>query len=149
MMLLAVGAAPGQVVAALFVAVTIGAYTLNDSYAARELGGNLYPFAVFLASGVLVSLYGMAIGRTGEVRVAMRAGWRGFAVTAAMSIVTYALVLLAVQRAPVGYVAALRESSVVIAAFVGTRYLSEAGARRRTVAAAIVVAGLVLLVASA
>ena len=149
MMLLAVGAAPGQVVAALFVAVTIGAYTLNDSYAARELGGNLYPFAVFLASGVLVSLYGMAIGRTGEVLVAMRAGWRGFTVTAVMSIVTYALVLLAVQRAPVGYVAALRESSVVIAAFVGTRYLSEAGARRRTVAAAIVVAGLVLLVASA
>ena len=149
MMLLAVGAAPGQVVAALFVAVTIGAYTLNDSYAARELGGNLYPFAVFLASGVLVSLYGMAIGRTGEVLVAMRAGWRGFTVTAVMSIVTYTLVLLAVQRAPVGYVAALRESSVVIAAFVGTRYLSEAGARRRTVAAAIVVAGLVLLVASA
>ena len=148
MMLLAVGAAPGQVVAALFVAVTIGAYTLNDSYAARELGGNLYPFAVFLASGVLVSLYGMAIGRTGEVLVAMRAGWRGFTVTAVMSIVTYALVLLAVQRAPVGYVAALRESSVVIAAFVGTRYLSETGARRRTVAAAIVVAGLVLLVAS-
>ena len=71
MMLLAVGAAPGQVVAALFVAVTIGAYTLNDSYAARELGGNLYPFAVFLASGVLVSLYGMAIGRTGEVLVAI------------------------------------------------------------------------------
>ena len=149
MMLLAVGAAAGQVVAALFVAVTIGAYTLNDSYAARELGGNLYPFAVFLASGVLVSLYGMAIGRTGEVLVAMRAGWRGFTVTAVMSIVTYALVLLAVQRAPVGYVAALRESSVVIAAFIGTRYLSEAGARRRTVAAAIVVAGLVLLVASA
>ena len=49
-----------------------------------------------------------------------------------MSIVTYWLVLLAVQRAPVGYVAALRESSVVLAAFVGTRYLSESGARRRT-----------------
>ena len=79
----------------------------------------------------------------------MRTGWRGFTLTASMAIVTYALVLIAVQRAPVGYVAALRESSVVLAAFVGTRYLSEAGARRRTVAATIVLAGLVLLVVSA
>ena len=58
MMLLAVGAAPDQVAAAVFVAVTIGAYTLNDSHAARELGGNLYPFAVFVAPVVAVSIYG-------------------------------------------------------------------------------------------
>ena len=149
MMLLAAGAAGEQVTTALFVALTIGAYTINDAHASRELGGNLYPFAVFTACGVLVSVYGTAIGRGGELRAAMRTGWRGFTLTAVMAIVTYALVLLAVQRAPVGYVAALRESSVVLAAFVGTRYLSEAGARRRTVAATIVVAGLVLLVASA
>jgi multidrug transporter EmrE-like cation transporter len=148
-MLLAAGAAAEQVATALFVAVTIGAYTINDSHASRELGGNLYPFAVFVACGVFVSLYGMATGRTGELRAAMRIGWRGFTVTASMAVATYALVLIAVQRAPVGYVAALRESSVVLAAFVGTRYLSEAGARRRTIAATIVVAGLVLLVASA
>jgi drug/metabolite transporter (DMT)-like permease len=149
MMLLAAGAAPEQVSAALFVAVTIGAYTINDSHASRELGGNLYPFAVFAACGLFVSLYGTAIGRAGELRAAMRIGWRGFLLTGAAAVVTYWLVMLAVQRAPVGYVAALRESSVVLAAFVGTRYLSEAGARRRTVAATIVVAGLVLLVASA
>ena len=149
MMLLAAGAAGAQVATALFVAVTIGAYTINDSHASRELGGNLYPFAVFVACGVFVSLYGIVTGRAGELRAAMRTGWRGFTLTASMAIVTYALVLIAVQRAPVGYVAALRESSVVLAAFIGTRYLSEAGARRRTVAATIVVAGLVLLVASA
>ena len=149
MMLLAVGAAAEQVAAALFVAVTIGAYTVNDSHAVRELGGNLYPFAVFAATGVTVSVYAVVTGRGGEMRAALPVAWRGFTMTAVMAIVTYTLVLLAVQRAPVGYVAALRESSVVIAAFVGTRYLSEAGARRRTVAATIVVAGLVLLVVSA
>ena len=43
--------------------MTIGAYTINDSHASRELGGNLYPFAVFIACGVFVSLYGMVTGR--------------------------------------------------------------------------------------
>ena len=54
--------------------------------------------------------------------------------------------MLAVRRAPVGYVTALRESSVVIVALVGTRYLGEEGLRRRVTAAAIVLAGLVVLV---
>ena len=51
------------------------------------------------------------------------------------------------QRAPVGYVTALRESSVVIVALVGTRYLGEADAKRRVAAAGIVVVGLVVLIA--
>jgi drug/metabolite transporter (DMT)-like permease len=60
--------------------------------------------------------------------------------------VTYALVQIAFQRAPVGYVTCLRESSVVIAAIVGSRYLGEGHVVRRVVAAAVVVAGLLLLV---
>ena len=146
--LLAVGAATDQVLIASLVAVAIGAYTVNDSRAARELGGALYPFAVFATSGAMITLYGMASGRGTALLAARRVAWRTWVLTAVMAIVTYALVLLAVQRAPVGYVAALRESSVVLAAFVGTRYLSESGARRRTAAAAIVVAGLVVLVAA-
>jgi drug/metabolite transporter (DMT)-like permease len=47
----------------------------------------------------------------------------------------------------VGYVTALRESSVVIVALVGTRYLGESDAKRRISAAGIVVLGLVVLVA--
>jgi drug/metabolite transporter (DMT)-like permease len=57
------------------------------------------------------------------------------------------MVLLAMQRAPVGYVTALRESSVVIVALVGTRYLGEADAKRRISAAGVVVLGLVVLIA--
>ena len=50
------------------------------------------------------------------------------------------------RRAPVGYVAALRESSVLIAVFVGSRYLGEAGETTRAAAATMILAGLVLLV---
>ena len=57
-----------------------------------------------------------------------------------------AFVLVAVRRAPVGYVAALRESSVLAAAFLGTRYLSEGQSHRRTAAAVVILTGLVLLV---
>jgi drug/metabolite transporter (DMT)-like permease len=57
------------------------------------------------------------------------------------------MVLIAMQQAPVGYVTALRESSVVIVALVGTRYLGESDMRRRVVAALVVLAGLAVLIA--
>ena len=56
------------------------------------------------------------------------------------------MVLLAVRRAPVGYVTALRESSVVFATFLGWRYLREDSGVRRVVSASVIVAGLVTLV---
>jgi drug/metabolite transporter (DMT)-like permease len=149
MMLLAAGAAPDQVVAAVFVAATIGAYTINDSHAARELGGNLYPFAAFTATGVAVSVYGVATGRGRELVAAWPRSWRQWTLTAVMAVVTYTLVLVAVQRAPVGYVAALRESSVLLAAFLGSRYLDEGAVRQRTIAAGVIVGGLLMLIATA
>ena len=121
MALLAVGADRRQVAVALFVAATIGTYTLVDSHAAREVDDVTYIFAVFLAAGVLVTLYGIAAGRARPMIAALGAQWRRFLVTATMSLVTYGLVLLAVRRAPVGYVAALRESSVVPGAYIGGR----------------------------
>ena len=65
-----------------------------------------------------------------------------------MTIAAYGLVLIAVRHAPVGYVAALRESSVLIAVFVGSRYLGEGSGRTRMIAAGLIVGGLVLLVIS-
>ena len=62
---------------------------------------------------------------------------------------TYGLVLVAVREAPVGYVTALRESSVLLAAFIGWRFLDEENMRRRTLrAASMILGGLVLLVVS-
>ena len=74
--------------------------------------------------------------------------WRTFGQTATMSVLTYGLVLVAVREAPVGYVTALRESSVLLAAFIGWRFLDEGSMRRRTLAASIILGGLVLLVVS-
>jgi len=59
----------------------------------------------------------------------------------------YALVMVAVRHAPVGYVAMLRESSVVIGALVGWRFLHEPMGGRRLVSSVVMLAGLVGLVA--
>jgi uncharacterized membrane protein len=90
--------------------------------------------------------YALSTGRSSEMVAAVRAYWRRFMVMGVASGVTYALVQIAFQRAPVGYVTCLRESSVIIAAFVGARYLGEGQALRRSIAAVVVVVGLLLLV---
>jgi drug/metabolite transporter (DMT)-like permease len=148
MALLAVGARPAQIGVALFVALTIGAYTTIDSHAAREVDSNTYVFAVFAAGGLFATSYGVVCGRRSAMVAALRSSWRQFAVTGAMSMVTYGLVLAAVRRAPVGYVAGLRESSILVAGFLGWRYFDERYARRRTAAAAVILAGLIMLLLS-
>lgn len=133
--------------AALAVAATIGVYSVIDSHGSRETGGNLYPLTTFVACAVFTTAHGVATGRRESMLAALHARWLRFALAGGASVLTYWMVLIAVQRASVGYVTALRESSVVIAALVGVVTLKESDARRRIVAASITVAGLAILVA--
>ena len=136
-----------HVLAALLVSICIGSYSVVDGHGSRLTGGNLYPLVLFIATGITVSAYGVVTGRTRDMALAMRTTWHRFALAGGASVLTYWMVLIAMQKAPVGYVTALRESSVVIVALVGTRYLGEADMKRRVIAAGIVVAGLVVLIA--
>jgi len=63
----------------------------------------------------------------------------------AMSTLAYALVIWAMSLAPMAYVSAVRESSVVLAAWMGIRLLGEPFGRIRLVSAGIVTLGVVLL----
>jgi drug/metabolite transporter (DMT)-like permease len=132
---------------ALAVAATIGVYSVLDSHGSRETGGNLYPLTTFVACAVFTTAHGLAFGRRTTMLTALRTRWHRFALGGAASVLTYWMVLIAVQRASVGYVTALRESSVVIAAVIGAVALKEPHARRRIIAACVAVAGLVVLVA--
>lgn len=136
-----------HVYAALLVSLCIGCYSVIDGHGSRLTGGNLYPLVLFISTGITVSTFGIATGRTRDMAIALRTTWHRFALAGAASVLTYWMVLIAMQKAPVGYVTALRESSVVIVALVGTRYLGEADTRRRVIAAGIVVVGLVVLIA--
>lgn len=138
--------ASAQVIVAVGVAITIGIYSVLDAKGIRSVDTPLYAAASFIGIATTTSAYALATGRSGEMVTATRVYWRRFLTMGVASGVTYALVQIAFQRAPVGYVTCLRESSVVIAAFVGARYLGEGQAARRIAAAVVVVAGLLLLV---
>lgn len=146
-LLLAGKADASHVKAALLVSLTIGAYSVVDGHGSRVTGGNLYPLVLFVATAVSTSIAGIAMGRTRDMVTAMRSRAHLFVLAGSASALTYWMVLIAMQQAPVGYVTALRESSVVIVALVGTRYLGESDMRRRVVAALVVVAGLAVLIA--
>ncbi len=135
-----------EMVAALTVAATIGAYSVIDAQGIRSTHTPLYALATFVGTGTTTTVFGLATGRAAAMRTTMAANWRRFTVMGIASAVTYGMVQLAFERAPVGYVTALRESSVVIAAFAGSRMLGESAGRRRIAASGVVLSGLVLLV---
>ena len=135
-----------HVFAALLVALTIGLYSNVDSSGSREMGGNMYPFLIFITCSLGLTTFGIATQRGTHMVSAMRTTWKRFSVAGAASLLTYWMVLRAVQTAPVGYVTALRESSVIIVAFVGTHILKESDKKRKITAACIVVVGLAVLV---
>ncbi|CAB4861284.1 unannotated protein [freshwater metagenome] len=134
------------VLTAVGVALTICAYTLLDSKGSRSTDKLGYAFATGIMTAVTSSAYGVATRRTAALRAVLRTDWRRFALAGFASLLTYTLVLIAVRYASVGYVAALRESSVVLAALIGWRYLGEGNARRRLSASGVVLCGLMMLV---
>ena len=138
--------ASAQVFVALAVAATIGVYSVVDAKGIRSVDTPLYAAASFMCITATTTIYALGAGRASDMVVAARTYWRRFLILGIASSITYALVQIAFQHAAVGYVTCLRESSVVIAAFVGARYLGEGQALRRTAAAIVVVVGLLLLV---
>ena len=132
---------------ALATAVIIGIYTAIDATGVRESADPAaYALSIFVTTGMTVSAWTF-ITRRKEALVALRMQWKQFGFAAIGTLGSYCLVLLAMRRAPVGYVAVLRESSVLIAAFAGWKLLGEVDHRRRIGGAAVVLVGLVALVA--
>lgn len=126
--------------------VAIAIYTIIDAAAARETGEAL-TYTVTLTALSSLFLLPVALRHRGLSGLVAAARTRPVALggAALLNIGAYALVLIAATRAPVGMVAAVRESSVVIGAVAGVVLLSEPFGRRRVVGAAAVAAGVVLL----
>ncbi|HXV63557.1 MAG TPA: DMT family transporter [Vicinamibacteria bacterium] len=147
--LIAFGGKPGHVqsravVYALATGVSIAAYTLTDGAGARVARTPLsYTAALFALNG-LVLIPAVALRRSKP-----RVDWKRGAVSGALSVGAYGLVIWAMTRANIALVAALRETSVVMAALIGTVFLGEPFGRYRIGASLAVAAGIVLLRLSA
>jgi phosphonate utilization associated putative membrane protein len=131
---------------ALANAVVIAVYTVVDALGARVSGNPLqYVVALFVLDGwpfgmLVLARRGMARAWPYAVRRAPVA-----ALGAAASLGSYAIALWAMTKAPVATVAALRETSVLFAALLGTWLLKERFTVRRAIGTAAILAGVMAL----
>ena len=123
----------------LVIAGAIAGYTLVDKSGVGHAAAIPYLELELL---VPTLLYAAVIGR----RRALRMEWRPATVVAGIAMFgAYGLVLLALQRAPAAPVAAVRETSVVLAALLARRVLKETVGAARIAGAAAVAGGIALL----
>lgn len=145
--MLAAGATGLNLAVAVGVAMTIGTYSVLDAAGSRSKKGTVaYIFATMVGGVLANTTFGLSTGRRHDMAAVLRRRWRPSLITGIATTVTYGMVLVATQHAPLGYVTALRESSVVLAALVGWKLLGEGDHRRRIIAALGVLAGILLLV---
>ena len=138
------GARWPDVALALAVGAMIAAYTLVDKEGIRFADPIAYVTLILGLPGVVAVGYVAARGGVARVR---RAVTPAAIVGGIFSISAYALVLIALTEAPAASVAAVRESSVVIAALLGVVVLRERAGPMRLIGALVVAVGVALVVA--
>ena len=126
-------------------AALIALYTLVDASGARS-SGNAASYVAWLIFLEAIPFLVWIVARRGRgaVRYVRASAARGL-VGGACSLAAYGIVLWAMTRAPVAAVAALRETSVLFAALIGTLWLKEGFGLPRVAGAASVVLGIAAL----
>jgi drug/metabolite transporter (DMT)-like permease len=130
---------------ALLTGATIAAYTLWDK---RGVSALLIPPLFYeWGSNVwrTIILTPLALRRWPAVRAEWAANRRAALAVAALSPLAYILVLTALAISPVSYVAPAREIGILFAVLAGARSLAEADIGRRSIAAVLMVGGLIAL----
>jgi drug/metabolite transporter (DMT)-like permease len=123
----------------------IGIYTVIDGLGGRAVPRPLSYIAWLnmLEGGVLLAA--ARLRRGSAVWSLARAALPRGVVAGLMATVAYGIVIYAMSRGGMAHVSALRETSVVIAALIGTLVLGESGFARRVAAAAVVALGVIVL----
>ena len=131
----------------------IAMYTIVDGRGVRasvvdDHGALRYVMMLFVLDGIAYPLLVWA-RRTATQRASIvahaRQRWPVAALGGTASIGSYAIALWAMTRAPVASVAALRETSVLFAALLGTVLLKERFGLQRTIGTGVIVAGVMAL----
>lgn len=130
---------------ALMNALIIAAYTLIDGVGVRRAGSaasyTLWLF--FLDAWGILAVAWWSRGR--QVFVHLQRRWLPSLLGAMLTVGSYGVVLWAMTVAPIAAVAALRETSVIFAALLGTWFLKERMGRWRIGGAALVALGAAMI----
>ena len=126
-------------------ALFIAAYTIADGMGVRRAGEPL-AYIVWLMILAGLPIIGFSLwARRGRVLETLAHNWRSGCVNGVLQFAAYALVIWAMSLGSMAAVSALRETSVIFAAAIGSLVLKERFGARRVVAAALVAAGIVLM----
>jgi drug/metabolite transporter (DMT)-like permease len=137
------GAALGWAVST---AVFIAGYSLLDKAGVSLANPLAYIIVLFGANAACMAPWVLWRGHPRPPGWLRQIRWHRHLAGGVLSLGAYLMVLAAMRLTQVSYVAALRETSVVLAAILGWRVLGETYGWRRMAASAVVAVGLVLLV---
>lgn len=133
---------------ALANACIIALYTVIDGIGVRIAGdATAYVAGLFLFDGIpfMLLVLWRRPGRRREALAYMRGRWPVALMGTVASLGSYGIALWAMTHAPVAVVAALRETSVLFAALIGTLFLRESFGWQRAIGTLVVVAGVMAL----
>ncbi len=125
---------------ALLTGMLIASYSLVNKLGVSLVPVPLYAFLVFLADALIVR--GVLWGKGAPPLLRRDAPWGRMAAVGFLMMVAYLAVLAAMAHAPVSYVVAAREVSVVVAALIGVLLLRERHSLARVVGAVVIFGGL-------
>jgi drug/metabolite transporter (DMT)-like permease len=126
-------------------AVLIACYTVVDGMGVRRSGSAAsYVAWLFVLDGVPLLAF-VAVRRAVQLRAVLAREWRAGLAGGALQLAAYGLVIWAMSVAPLAAVSALRETSVIFAALIGTKLLGEPLGRTRVAAACLVTVGVIAM----
>jgi drug/metabolite transporter (DMT)-like permease len=134
-----------SIVYPLATGVMIAAYTVIDGMGVRLSGSPAgyigWLFMLFAGPIALIAL----VKRRAQAGRFLRQRWRPTVIGGLLNFGSYGLAIWALSLGAMAPVSALRETSVIIGAWIGTRVLGEAFGAQRIAAAALVAAGVLLI----
>jgi drug/metabolite transporter (DMT)-like permease len=134
---------------AVLTGITIAAYIIADGFGVRAAGPDMAHRLAYIAwlcvlEGPWLLVLAMVL-RPETVWAHLRRHWWKGTIGGVIANVGYGIAIYALVLGPMAHVAALRETSVLFGALIGTLLLGEPFGRRRIVAAVVIVACLALM----
>ena len=130
---------------ALLNAGVIVVYTLVDGVGARVAGSG-FVYVAWMLAGTAILLALLIFAMRGRAFIAdIRKSWPLGLGAGSLALASYAIALWAMTLAPIGLVAALRETSVLFAAILGAALFGEPFGPKRWLALGFIVGGILVL----
>ncbi len=130
---------------ALLTGFTIAVYTITDGMGGRRSGNVMAYIGLLFALEATPFTCFVLVARRGRVLESLVAVWRTGLLGGVLAICAYGIVIWAMSTSYMTFVSALRETSVVLAALIGTFVLKEPFGKRRLTGACVVVGGVIWL----